>query len=249
MSKNTLTAEDKQIIEDWNEQFGRGLEALEKAKQLNVGDYLVLYVGPDNKNMKLQLNSYGAPVKYKVVHSTAHGIPFIKKVNKKGNPIGQLYSCTGGLDSDDYRYSGHSFEFRLDPDFADAIILQDDYDPAALHRSKQDIFKSVTAHNKAAKLDTHELKDVIEIFKNANIGDTYWTSHTGFYLIQDKKTMSAKDFNAKAKYNDQTRIKGPFVIVLTVRDKNGKVRDITPDFFWQKSLYKDRPRTYKELNI
>ena len=124
MSKNTLTAEDEQISEDWNEQFGRGLEALEKAKQLNVGDYLVLYVGPDNKNMKLQLNSYGAPVKYKVVHSTAHGIPFIKKVNKKGNPIGQLYSCTGGLDSDDYCYSGHSFEFRLDPDFADAIILQ-----------------------------------------------------------------------------------------------------------------------------
>lgn len=244
-----LSLEDKETIKQWDEQFGKALDALEKAKQLSVGDYLVLYTGPDSKSMKLQVNSYGAPVKYKVVHSTNHNIPFIKRVNKKGNPVGKIYSCTGGLDSDDYRYSGHAFEFRLDPDFADAILLEDNYDPAQLHRTKQDIFKSVTKHNKEVKLKTWEMSDVIDLFKTTQVGDTLWTSNTGFYFVQDKKTMSAKDFNDKANWSNKTRIKGPFVMVLTVRDKKGKIREVTPDFFHQKSLYKERPRTYRELKI
>jgi hypothetical protein len=249
MANSKLSANDLETIKEWNDSFGRAIEAIEKAKQLAIGDFLVLYVGNDIKSMKLQLNSYGAPVKYKVVHSTEHGIPFLKKVNKKGTPVGQIYSCTGGLDSDDYRYSGQSFEFRLDPDFADAILLDDEYDPAQLHRSKQDIFKAVTKHNKEVKLNTSTIQDVVAVFQNAQVGDTLWTSNAGFYLIQDKTTMTAKDFNDKAKWSEQTRIKGPYVIVLTVRDKNSKVRQISPDFFHHKALYKERPRTYKELKI
>lgn len=245
MSK-VLTAEDKATIQEWTDNFGRGLEALEKAKQLNEGDYLVLYVGQDRKSLKLQLNSYGAPVKYKVVHSTEHGIPFIKKVNKKGTPVGPIYSCTGGLDSDDYRYEGQSFEFRLDPDYADAILLQDEYDPAALHRSRQNLWKEVTQHNKKAKVNTSTLRDVIEFFKNTNIGETLWASNRGFYLIQDKQTMTRQDFNATLK-DTYTNAKGPYVIVLTVRDKNNKISKITADFFYRKALYNERPRSYKEL--
>lgn len=248
MTNHALTTADKQVIKSWTDQFARGLDALEKARQLKVGDYLVLYVGHDPKNLTLQTNSYGAPTKYLVVHSTEHGIPFIKKVNKKGKPVGELFSCTGALDTDTYVHQGAAFEFRLDPDYADSIILQDpSYDPAVLHRVKQEAWKEVTKHNKKAKVDTSTLTKVIDFFKNINIGDTMWVSHHGFYLVQDKQTMSRQDFRNNLKDN-YTNAKGPWVIVLTVIDKKNKVHKITADFFVNKALYKERPRTYKELN-
>lgn len=248
MANHTLTAADKEIIKSWTEHFSRGLDALEKARQLKVGDYLVLYIGHDHDNLTLQTNSYGAPTKYLVVHSTEHGIPFIKKVNKKGTPFGELFSCTGALDTDTYVSPDGAFEFRLDPDYADSIILQDpSYDPAVLHKVKQEIWKEVTKHNKKAKIDTSTLTKVVDFFKNVNIGDTVWTSHNGFYLVQDKQTMSRQDFKNNLKDN-WTNAKGPWITVLTVLDKKSKTHKITADFFVKKVLYKERPRTYKELN-
>jgi hypothetical protein len=241
--KPTLTVEDKRCIEEWNEQFGRALGALEKAKQLNVGDYLVLYCGQDPNTLKLQINSYGAPTKYKVVTVADYGIPFIKKVNKKGTPVGALQSVTGSLESDDYRYAGSHFEFRLDPDFADALILEDEYDPSQLHKAKQEIFKAVTKHNKEVKINTSTLSHIVAHFQTVKIGDILWTSNSGHYLVQDMKTISVK------KYSHYTNLKGPFIQVLTIKDKNGKNREVTADFFLCKALYRERPRTYRELKI
>jgi hypothetical protein len=249
--KNLITAEDQAVIDSFNHKFEAYFDAMEKARQIQVGDYLVLKLANyDNEPLKIQTNSYGAPVKYKVVHSTKHGIPFVKRVNKKGIPVGRIYSCTGSLESDTFKkYSGQKFEFALDPDYADAILLQDDYDPANLHRSKKDIWKAVTDHNKACKVKTSDIKDVISFFSTVNIGDTLWTSNVSHFMVRDKKIMSPKDFNAKASWRFMTKIKGPYVPVLTVVDKSGKIRDISPDFFHRKALYKERPRTYKELNI
>jgi hypothetical protein len=251
MPKNQLTANDQLVIDEFNQKWGAGLDALEKAKQTQVGDFLILHLSNGTGHMELQKNSYGAPVKYKVVYASKHGIPFVKRVNKKGNPVGPMYSCMGNLDGDDFKFPGQKFEFTLDPDFADSILLQDDYDPANLHRSKKDIWKAVTDHNKACKIKTWELKDIMDFFKVVNVGDTVWTSNISFYLVQDKKSMSAVDFNKTAKWRDQTRkLKGLSLIpILTVRDKKGNVKDISPEFFHQKALYKERPRTYKELNI
>jgi hypothetical protein len=60
--------------------------------------------------------------------------------------------------------------------------------------------------------------------------------------------MSAQDFRKVARHMAH-RVKGPYVEILTVRDKNGKIKEVTPDFFYHKALYRDRPRTYKELKI
>jgi len=249
MTKNQLTPEDQGIINEFSQTFEAGLDTLEKVKQVQVGDYLVLYLSDYSGNMAIKKNSYGAPVKYKVVHSSKHGIPFVKRVSKNGTPVGKLFSCLGSLDTDTFRHANQQFEFTLDPDFADSIILEDEYDPANLHRSKKDIWKAVTDHNKANKIKTQDMKGIVAFFSTVNIGDTLWTSNISLYLVQDKKVMSPKDYNDKAKWQNQTRYKGPSITVLTVRDKNGKVKDICPDFFYYKALYKERPRTYKELNI
>jgi hypothetical protein len=249
MAKNVLTPEDKAVISEFNQKFEAGLEALDKAKQIQVGDFLVLHLMDYANNMVIQKNSYGAPVKYKVVFSSKHGIPFVKQVNKKGLPVGRLYSCMGSLDSDTYRYSGQKFEFSLDPDYADAILLEDEYDPAQLHRSKKEIWKAVTDHNKANKIKTELRADVVAFHSAVLVGDTVWTSNVSFFLVQDKKTMTAQDFNKTTRYSLQTSARSGHVIVLTIRDKKGKVQDVSPDFFWGKALYKERPRSYKELNI
>jgi len=248
MAKNLLTYDDKAFIDEFDRQYNSIIETLDRAKQFKLDDYLILYISNPGGALELQKNSYGAPIKYKVVHVNPSGIPFIKRVNKKGGPVGPIFSCAGSKD-DTYRTIEQKFEFALDPDYADSILLQDQYDPAHLHRSKKDIWKAVTDHNKSCKVSTMFTSDIVSFFTTVNIGDMIWTSNISHYLVQDKRTMSPKDFNAGAKWRDQTRMKGPFVLVLTVRDKKGKVKDICPDFFHGKALYKERPRTYKELNI
>ena len=251
MAKNLITPEDQEIIDAFGDQFEAYFDAMEKAKQIQVGDYLVLYLAKwQNEPLTIQKNSYGAPIKYKVVHCTRHGIPFIKRVNKKGKPVGRIYSCTGSLVTDTFRrYRDQKFEFALDPDFADSILLQDEYDPANLHRSKKDIWKAVTDHNKSCKIKTRDKQGITAFFHTVNVGDMIWTSHANYFLVQDKKIMSPKDFNSKVRFKYQTNLKIPHIPILTVIDKKGKVNDIAPDFFFWCALYKERPRTYKELNI
>lgn len=246
MSK--LSNEDKAVIEGFDLQWNAILETVQRAQQFKVGDYLILKVKAYSGHWGTQTNSYGAPVKYQVVHLNGRGIAFVKRTNKAGEPTGRIYSCCG-TEEDDYREMDVQFQFELDPDFADALLLEDEYDPASLHRSKKDIWKAVTEHNKSVKIKTDELKDVISFFHSANPGDTLWTSNVGSYFVQDKKTMTAIDFNKDANYSNLTRIKGLAVVILTIRDKNGKLKEVPPDFFLGKALYKERPRTYKELNI
>lgn len=248
MAKHQLNSEDLGVVHQFNEAYEAILTTVERAKQFKLDDYLVLYVGDHTGHMQIQTNSYGAPAKYKVVHVTDLGIAFVKRTSKKGEPVGRLYSCCG-TEADEYRNMNQRFEFVLDPDFADSLLLQDEYDPAQLHRSKQEIWKAVTEHNKTCKVPTQDIKDVVGFFKNVNVGDTLWTSYNGNLLVQNKVTKSPSDFNKSTKYRYHTRMKGPFVTVLTVRDKRGNVKDITADAFLQKTLYTERPRTYKELNI
>ena len=249
MKKNTLTAEDKETIKRFNAAFEQILITIERAKQFKLGDFLVLYLTNWDGKPEVQKNTYGAPVKYKVVHCTESGVAFIKKTSKNGTPIGELYSCCG-TEYDKYRRIDQNFRFELDPDYADSLLLEDeDYDPATLHKSKQDIWKAVTAHNKAAKVGTSEARLCYDFFASLNVGDIFWTSTTGFFLVQDKKAVPAKDFNAAAKWQYMTSQKFGNVTILTLKDKKGKVFDCAGDYFRYKALYREKPRSYKELNI
>jgi hypothetical protein len=249
--KPEVDVDELYLIKIHEQQRAREIKMVESVKKFSLGDYLILHRADDMEStMRLQLNSYGAPVKYKVVHVDVDGLPYIKRISQKGKTIGHIMSCTGSLNNDDYCY-GETHEFMLDPDYADSILLQDKYDPAHLHKSKKDIWKAVTGHNKACKINTANSKNLAAFWTTVNIGDTLWTSPSGYYLVQDKKTILIKDFNEKApsKHRMWLTSNKATVIVLTVRDKNSKVMDIAPSFFEDKVLYKEKPRTYKELNI
>lgn len=246
---SNISASDQAVLSEFESKHGPVLSAVEKAKKFNLGDYLILRVKDFAGNFKIKSNSYGAPVKFVVVHINRHGIPFIKKVSKQGNPVGKMYSCIGSLEGDDYCYPWQDFEFILDPDFADSILLQDSYDPSTQHKARQEIWKAVTEHNKKHKIQTRSIAKIVNFLQTVNVGDTLWSSTRTYFVVQDKKLVPRGEVYKSVKNAQTHRIKGPFILVLTIVDKKGKVKNITADFFEHKALYSQRPRSYAELKI
>lgn len=245
-----ISAEEQLEIEEVENGLKQLMESIEQSKQFKVGDYLIAYLPDENGKWKLDCNSYGVAYKHVVVYSSPNGYPYIKRLNITGQPIGDLISGWGQCDMSDYIEQEGPIKWELDPDYADSLILQEEYDPTQLHKNKRALWKEVTQYNKANKIDTYDIPPILEFFKTLKIGDMMWTSSSGYYLVQDIKLVSkAKALNTIVRGNWEVRIKGPNVLVLTVVDKNGAVKDIAADFLWRKALYKQRPRTYKELNL
>jgi hypothetical protein len=154
----------------------------------------------------------------------------------------------GGADSDDFMTDAMPVKWELDPDYADSLLLQDEYDHATLHKNKKQIWKDITAHNKAAKIATDDIGSIINFLKTLKSGDIIWTSNVSHYMIRDVKSVPRAEAN-KLAGGVGMRIKGPIILVVNMVDKKGVARDITADFFYHKALYKERPRAYKELNL
>jgi hypothetical protein len=239
-----LTREEMEELKEFNDDYRKLTTAIENAKRFNLGDFLVLYTGD---KLTIRKNSYGAPDKFKVVYISDYGMPFVKSVNKLGTPVGPLMDLMGGSMTD-YAYDS-DFKFELDPDYADALLLQQPYDPAVLHKSKQEIWKQVMTHNKSIKI-SNDLATLAAFFDGVKVGDVLWNSPNSCYIVDEKVTVTKKEYNSSYKHGPlRTDVKGPNITILTLRDKNGKTIKATPDFFECKALYKERPRTYKELNI
>jgi hypothetical protein len=248
-----LSSEEQLMVKDVDRMFGKYLKTIMAAQQFKLDDFLILKISRYGRNMEVATNSYGAPVKYRVVYVDEHSIPYVKRINKKGEPYGSSFSSCIGIESDEYFSPDANFIFELDPDYTDSILLQDDYDPASLHRSKKEIWKAVTEHNKANKIKTTDLNDLVKFMSTVSVGDTLWTSNVSYYLVQDAIKTTGTDFNSSVKRGTartrKTKLFGSPITMLTLKDKNGKISEVTPDFFHWRALYKARPRTYKELNI
>lgn len=248
--KLVITPEDQEAINDFECYYEQEEKLFEKARQFSIDDYLILYGDLEGSGrMTLAINAYQAPLKFKVVYVSKSGLPFIKRLNKSGNPIGNIMSCTNSLENDDHTTHYDNFEFALDPDYVDSILLANKYDPTQIHRLRKETWKSVTDHNKASKVKTNTIKDVIDFFNTVTVGDTIWTSNKNYYSIQSKRTVNTTAHNQVVKRKNRFNAHQSVFTLLTVKDKKGAIKDITPNFFHQKVLYKERPRTYKELNI
>lgn len=251
-NKINITAEEQLTINNKEAKLKELLDTLDKIRQFKVGDYLIWYEHDYQGNWHPHLNSYGAPIKYTVVAVSASGFPFMKAINANGNPVGEMFNGLGSQEFDnDYIDQGVRSRWELDPDYADSLLLQEEYDPAHIHRSKKQIWKEVTNHNKAHKIKTDEIGSIVDFFRTLNTGDLIWTSNVSHYMVRAVTTMPKKDALKLVTFSGafSNRVKGPFVLVLNVVDKHGNCKDIAADFFFRKALYKQRPRTYKELNL
>lgn len=258
MSKPKLSTKELNAIEHATCEYEILIKRLETVKQFKVGDYFITKgvvdynEETDNSIYDVLTNSYGAVTKYVVVHVTPSGIPFAKKLNAGGKPVGPLTSMVGGLGDTSIHidHFENEIEFELDPEFAEAIILDStsEYDPAGAHKSKKELFADIAKHNKAAKIDTHGGDKVNDFFLKLNVGDMFWQSPNSFFLVKNKviETKGSPNFH-RVRYLTGKRMSQ--VAVLTVEDKRGNQKTVTGPDFAYKALYSQKPRSYKELKI
>lgn len=246
--KIKLNQEELQHIEAINRSYKLTLETFERAKQFKSGDYLIMSYINDDGTLSKDVNSYGVPRKFIVVDAQDNGAPFVKEINAKGTPIGEISCILTNIDNDSYLDDSSSPTFwELDPDYADSILLAQDYDHAQLHNTKKVQWKEVTEHNKKAKVSTESMSDIDNFLNTIQPSYTIWTSHVSHYTINKMELMPRADANKVASISQ--RVKGSMIMILTMTDKKGNTKVVAPDFFWRKALYRERPRTYKELNL
>lgn len=254
--KSALNAVDHTVLRNFKNKFEDGLKELERARQFKLGDYLVLYTDPNydrwntnntQQNMQLKTNSYGAPLKYLVVYVSEHGVPFVKQVNKAGNPIGNLFCCLGNLDTDSFKLFGQKHEFHLDPDYVDSMLLQSEYDPSQLHKTKHEGWKEITEHNKKCKIKTSNLYEIENfLISKVNVGDVLWRSNVTHWVVQEKLSLSKNEAEKLTKNCSDIRKK--LVTVLTIKDNKGRIKHVDSYSLLYVALYTERPKSYKELN-
>lgn len=234
-----LTPEEKDFIAQNEAQLDTVLDALNVVKQFKEGDFLVAFYKQSEFSLSTRKtpvsNSYGAPRKYQVVAVCKHGVPYMKELSKKGKPVGRLLSSIhidgdGGYET--------SYDFEVDPDYTDAIILDDqsNFDASNVLKDKSNTFKEIGQYNKTIKVDTDA--KVLPIFlATVKVGDILWRSNTTSWSVVEIGAVPR---------NSSNRI-GYSSIFMKVMTNKGKTLDICFNDVWGKALYTNRPRTYKEL--
>lgn len=240
--KYHLNPQEAEFIRNRSKEIASILDAISKATKFKEGDFLIAFE-PDrwsgSNKRRLITNSYGAAKKYTVVHVDSNGIAYIKELNKKGNPVGQLISTIhfdGGFRS----ARDEQIEFEVDPDFTDAIIMsdEDNYDAAMIQRMKSDLFKEITEHNKSLKINCHDQQELIKFLQSLKVGDVIYKSIKTHFTILNIDPIPTT--------HNGTRLTDGKVFGKAQNSK-GKIFDIDSRTFKWSAIYKGQPRSYNEL--
>lgn len=223
------------------EAFLQGiLGAIQEVSKFKTGDFLIAY-RPQSQWSKRQIitNSYGAVKKFTVVHTDKFGVPYMKELNKHGTPVGQLISPIRFEDG--YRaIKQTNIEFEIDPDYADAIIMDDEknYDAAVLHKVKSDTFKEITKYNKSIKLKFKTNVELLQFLKSLKVGDVFWKSvKTSFKIMTLDPIPTTHNGTRLVEYK----------IFGTAQDSKGKTFSLDHTKFHWHAIYTAQPRSYNEL--
>lgn len=214
--------------------------SLQDVAKFKTGDFLIAFRPATSYSKRQQVtNSYGAPKKFTVVHTCRFGVPYMKELNKKGNPVGQMI-CPLKFDGGTRMVKATDFEFEVDPDYADAIIMMDEenYDAANIHKVKSDTFKEITNHNKSLKVNCHDSVTLLKFLKNLKVGDVVYKSiKTYFTIITIDPIPTSHNGTRLIEYKT----------FGTAQDSKGKVFDLSSSTFKWAAIYTGQPRSYNEL--
>jgi hypothetical protein len=242
VSKNKLTQQELQYIKERERGLTETINTLKDVSRFKEGDFLIAFHYASNwgdTRRRQVLNSYGAPKKFTVVHVDCNGIPYMKELNKKGLPTGNLI-CSVKVD-DGYRKIKHAeYRFEVDPDYADSIIMadEDNYDASQIHRMKGDLFKDITKHNKSLKIKVNDPQTLMSFLQYLKVGDVLWrSSKTNITIIQ----LDPIPTTHNGKRLDENKTFGK------ARDSKGKEINLSGWYFRCSAIYTGQPRSYNEL--
>lgn len=241
MSNHKLTNQEKAYIQGREQGLRETINLLQKLAQFKEGDFLIAYHKDRyNESRDQQVkNSYGAPKKFTVVHVDANGVPYMKELNKNGEPTGVIISPIHA-DHGFQTIRGSDYRFEVDPDFIDATIMADEenYDPTAIHRSRGNAFKEITKHNKSLKVNVNEPKELLVYLQSLKAGDVIWRSIRNHFTILSIDPIPTT--------HGGTHIKD-YTNFGTAQDSKGNVFDLNLRCFKWKAIYRGQPRSYNEL--
>jgi hypothetical protein len=227
------------------------MNLLDVVRSFKLGDYIIVVrISNDTQQRVPAKNSYGAIIKYQVVFVDELGLPHVKLINNNGKPSGRIQALLttysrfqwGAVGYDDY-------DFQLDPDYADSIILQSEseYDPMERHNALKSARQEITDHNKRIKLPTSTIQEVVETFSKLEVGITYWTSpKRGFTVLENTHYV----LNKKTTYVNGLKVSyAPNHTVINkikVRHSNGKIKTYEPADMKKKNIYAGIPKSYND---
>ena len=238
-----LTPEEKELIKTNEQLVDNVMAIINVVNKFKEGDFLVAFhhaTGFGDTRVRPVVNSYGAAKKFQVVAVDKHGISYMKELNKKWKPSGRLISS---VRHNTARGTLHynlelTYNFAVDPDYADAIILDDqaNYDASNILKEKSDIFKDIAKYNKSIKIKT-ETKELATFLTTVKVGDILWRSNMSSWSVTQIGIIPRSSASRIA-YST------PFMKVITTK---GKEEELCFNDICNKALYTARPRTYKEL--
>jgi hypothetical protein len=242
--KSDLSPNELSYIKQREAEVNSVLEAIKKASQFKLGDYLVAYYRPSpwdipSHGKKHVVNSYGAPKKFTVVHVDRNGICYIKEVNKSGKAVGGLIDQVHFSDGYGSARSG-GYMFEVDPDYTDAIIMADEehFDPTVVHNIKSNLFKEITNHNKSLKVNCNDDKELINFLKTLKVGDVLYKSTKTYFTILSIDPIPTS-------HNGSRLVTGK--VFGTAQTSKGKTFNLDYNTFKSSAIYTGRPRSYNEL--
>lgn len=185
-----LTAEEKEYIKQSESMIDGIMSCLNAVKQFNKGDYLIAFHqdrgwgGEDGS--RPVTNSYGAAKKFQVVAVDKHGVPYMKELNKQGKPTGQMI-CSIKYEKQNRTHIDTvlTYRFEVDPDYTDAIILDDqgNYNASNILKLKSDTFKEIAEHNKKIKVEANDAKLLAAFIATVKVGDLLWRSNVSSWVV------------------------------------------------------------------
>lgn len=195
-----LSAAERDLILTNQSMLNSILSTLETVKCFKLDDIVIatddVYNYAKGKvEQRVLKNSYGLPIKFKVVHVDDNGLPYIKELNKSGKPAGILKPMVryerdnfGGI------YANPMYNFIIDPDYADAIILDDvaNFNPSDAHSIKAALRTEIVNHNKSCKLKFKNRQEVIAYMKGLAPNTVIWRSSTSFWTFINTKINNPK---------------------------------------------------------
>lgn len=193
----------------------------------------------DPKKVWVNTNSMGFPIKYKVVHISKQGIPFLKQLNTNGKPTGRARLpvsdksvwLTNIVHAVHYGAVKQTSRFILDPDALDSILLEHEYHPMAEQKDKLRLFNEINKHNKKVAIKTSwsaGQQHIANFFKSLKPGDKFWTSPDKGYV-----------FHRLEKAGNAYKI-------VTVDQNNAEKIFEGFNYFMHKRLYSAQPRSFSK---
>lgn len=240
MKKTILSKNELEFIRSREAIVDDIIGQLTKVAKFKKGDFLIAFRPATAYSKRQQItNSYNAPKKFVVIYTDKHNIPYMKELSKHGMPTGSVVTP---IHFDDYNsiLKDLDYEFEVDPDYADSIIMMDEenYDGAAIHRMKSDTFREITDYNKIHKIKCDDQKNLAQWFNaNVKVGTILHRSIITSYIVQDIIPIP-KDVAGRFRYD---------LVFMTVLTNKGKtIKMCINDFKWS-ALYDAQPRSYNEL--